>query len=364
MNAVDSVIAIELNDNYEVTSERKLTVTALGVSGNNAYNFNVATLADLALIASESAALHGVNIDTATYTQTANISGAANGAYEVYDDAVVTSLYGNFVGTGFTLSDFMIVGDGANVGFFGAVTGTVTGVNLRYVTVISTGNDANVGAIAGSANAIASSTAQGHVYTTDDSTVGFLAGATTGAVTGSAAVGYVKVLGGTVTVAGVVGNASAAVTANAFVEVNKIAGTATVNGIVGNGSTGSVTSSYYLAGSLGAANATSNNGGEAENYATMVAIQTIHDMLEHYVVKDFYVATMTSAYTIYNYRQLAIAEMYSWATFTLGADIELPYSYGNNVHAGEYAYANITTGAYHIYASASGTFMGIEEVVR
>ncbi|MBR5987670.1 MAG: hypothetical protein IK037_03790, partial [Clostridia bacterium] len=359
-----SVITISITDNYSVVGNTHLTVSALTVSNNNAYNFNVATLADLALIASESAALHGVNIDTATYTQTANISGAANGAYEVYDDAVVTSLYGNFVGTGFTLSDFMIVGDGANVGFFGAVTGTVTGVNLRYVTVISTGNDANVGAIAGSANAIASSTAQGHVYTTDDSTVGFLAGATTGAVTGSAAVGYVKVLGGTVTVAGVVGNASAAVTANAFVEVNKIAGTATVNGIVGNGSTGSVTSSYYLAGSLGAANATSNNGGEAENYATMVAIQAIHDMLEHYVVKDFYVATMTSAYTIYNYRQLAIAEMYSWATFTLGADIELPYSYGNNVHAGEYAYANITTGAYHIYASASGTFMGIEEVVR
>ena len=222
-----------------------------------------------------------------------------------------------------------------------------------------------ISSIAAKANGIATSTAQGNIYTSDDSTVGFLAGETTGAVTGSAAVGYIKVQGGDVTVGGAVGKASANVSStNVFVEVNKISGTATVNGIVGNESTGAVTNSKYLTGSLGAANATSSNGGTATSYADMVQVQAIHDMLDGFVVKDFYVATMAGAYTIYNYRQLAIMEMYSWASYTFGADVELPYSYGNGVHAGEYAYSAVTSGAYHIYSSASGTFMGIEEVVR
>ena len=364
---VDDVMTATLGANYNLVTNQRLIVSELPLTdGNNDYHFNVGTKEALAIMENESNALHELGIADSVYTQTANISGAANGSYVIYDEgAVVGVLYGSYNGAGYTLSDFMIVGNGEQVGFFGEVTGTITGVNLRYVTVISTGADAVVGAIAAKANEIATSSAQGHVYTSDDSTVGFLAGETTGAVTGSAAVGYVKVKGGDVTVGGAVGKASANVSlTNVFVEVNKIAGTATVNGIVGNESTGAITNSKYLTGSLGAANATSSNGGSATAYADMVQIQTIHDMIDGFVVKDFYVATMAGAYTIYNYRQLAIMEMYSWATYTLGADIELPYSYGNGVHAGEYVYSAVTTGGYHIYSSASGTFMGIEEVVR
>ena len=97
----------------------------------------------------------------------------------------------------------------------------------------------------------------------------------------------------------------------------------------------------------------------------MVAIEAIGDMLEHYVAKDYYVGTMAGAYTIYNYRQLAIAEMYSWATYTLGADIYLPYSYGEGDHDGEYFYSAVVAGGHSIYSSVeNGSFMGLEEVLR
>ena len=102
----------------------------------------------------------------------------------------------------------------------------------------------------------------------------------------------------------------------------------------------------------------------------MVANATIRNMVIGYVMKDYHVGEIdvTEAdfekYAINNYRQLAIAEMYSWATYTLGADIVLPYSYGNNVHAGEFAYTAITENGKKIYSSAAGTFMGVTEEVR
>jgi hypothetical protein len=60
--------------------------------------------------------------------------------------------------------------------------------------------------------------------------------------------------------------------------------------------------------------------------------------------------------------------MYGWATYTLGADIELPFSYGNGIHAGESVYGTIqgVTGdnGKKIYSSAAGTYMGVTEEVR
>ena len=372
VNDANEVIEITLNDNYAITSDRIFTVSALTVSSNNAYTFNVTSVADIAVLAGESEALHGIGVDTATYTQTADISGAAT----VYENAVVTKLYGNYVGTGSTLSDFMIVGNGAKVGFFGEVTGTITGVDLRFVTVISTGANAKVGSIAAVANGMVDSSAQGYVYVGNDSTVGFLAGETDGVITGSTAVGYVKVFGGTVTVGGAVGSANANVTANTFVEVNKIA-TATVaaGGIAGSVGEGEITvAGAYLAGSLGGVNTTVANG-TAKTYAEILAetenegiIYLRDDILAAYVMRGYYVGTMQGSYTISNYRQLAIAEMFSWATYTIGADIYLPFSYGNGVHAGEFTYGAIqgVTGenAKKIYSSVSGTFMGVTEEVR
>ena len=380
VNAAGSVIAITVNGNYEVTSDKKFTVSALSVEAenNDAYSFGVASLADLAVLATESAALvelDGVTSADVSYTQTANISGTRNGAFVIYTDAVVTSLSGNYVGTGYTLSDFTIIGSGERVGFFGEVEGTLTGVNLRYVSVLSTGANASVGAIAGSATEIASSTAQGHIYTTNTSTVGFLAGTTEGEVTDSAAVGYVKIYGSEaidVTVGGAVGSASEDVEADTFVEINKINANAIVTaaGIVGEGEV--TVSGDYLAGSLLGVDANAE-GGVA--YATYMAEnETIRSMVIGYVMKSYYVGEIDTTeegfeeYTIYSYRQLAIMEMYSWATYTLGADIYLPYSYGNAVHAGEFAYGTIggVTGenAKKIYSSAAGTFMGVVEEVR
>ena len=94
------------------------------------------------------------------------------------------------------------------------------------------------------------------------------------------------------------------------------------------------------------------------------------DILVGYVMKDFYVgAVLQSAYTINNYRQLAIAEMYSWASYSLGADVYLPHSYGEcDSHAGEYAYSQINVGSGNnqkkIYSSAGGLFMGVSEEVK
>ena len=239
----------------------------------------------------------------------------------------------------------MIAGNGTKVGFFGEVTGSLTGVDLRYVTVISTGADAKVGAIAAKATTIASSTAQGHVYTSNNSTVGFLAGETSGNVTDSIAVGYVKVLGSAainVAVNVVVGSTTGTVSGSyAFVEVNAINDSATV------ATTGTVTAYADI---LAAASG---------------ALETLRDdILTGYVMKDFYVGSVQAAYTINNYRQLAIIEMYGWATYTLGADIELPFSYGNGVHAGESVYTAIDENGKKIYSSAAGTYMGVTEEVR
>ena len=290
----------------------------------------------------------------------------------IYNNSVVSKLYGNYTATGYTLSDFTIVGSDTKVGFFGEVTGEITGVDLRYVTVLSSGANASVGAIAAVANTIENSTAQGHIYTSNNSTVGFLAGEANGAVTGSAAVGYVQVSGGTVTVGGAVGKANANVTADTFVEVNELAtANITAGGIVGS-TVGEITvSGAYLEGSLGGADGTVA-GGTATAYAEYLpANATIRNMVIGYVMKNFYVGTiyaeetLTYTYEIKNYRQLVIMEMYSWATYNLGANIELPYSYGNSVHAGEFAYGSgINENGKKIYSSAAGTFMGVEEVVR
>ena len=102
---------------------------------------------------------------------------------------------------------------------------------------------------------------------------------------------------------------------------------------------------------------------------------TIRNMVIGYVMKDYYVGAIdvTNAnfdrYTINNHRQLAIAEMYSWATYTLGRDIVIPYTYGSGAHAGEFAYSNApigdNNGARKIYSFVQdGYFMGIEEVVK
>ena len=95
------------------------------------------------------------------------------------------------------------------------------------------------------------------------------------------------------------------------------------------------------------------------------ALETLRDdILTGYVMKDFYVGSVQDSYTIYNYRQLAIVEMYGWATYTLGADIELPFSYGNGVHAGESVYTAIDENGKKIYSSAAGRYMGVIEEVR
>lgn len=374
---VSGVMNATLGDNYNLTTDQKLVVSALALSDtNNDYHFYVATRADLATMAAESAALNGIGVTSASvaYTQTADISGVADGSYVIYNGAVVSMLYGSFNGNGYTLSDFMITGSGTKVGFFGEVTNGVTGVNLRYVTVISTGTDAKVGAIAAVTTTVDNSTAQGHIYVSNESgtsTVGFLVGETSGVVTSSKAVGYVKVLGGTVTVGGAVGSASEAVAANTFVEINKLgSANITAGGIVGDGSV-DLTGSSYLAGSLSDANTVIANTGATElSYASILTsedadIAALRDgILTGFVMKRYYVDQLRAAYTISNYRQLAIMEMYSWATYTLGADIELPYSYGSAVHAGEFAYAAIDENGKKIYSSAAGTFMGVVEEVR
>ena len=149
----------------------------------------------------------------------------------------------------------------------------------------------------------------------------------------------------------------------------------------------------YLDGSLNGLDTEEGSDEIAENgeyavatsYVDMMTDEndTIRNMVIGYVMKDFYVGTiytnetLTYEYTIYTFRQLVIMEMYSWANYTLGADIELPYSYGNAVTAGEFAYAtaaDVSSGEFDaptidpngntIYSSASGTFVGVEEVVR
>ena len=380
---VDDVVSATLGNNFNLVSSQYFVVSALALSDtNNDFHFAVATRAELETMRTESAALNNLEISSSlvVYKQTADISGVADGAYKVYDGAVVNVLYGSYNGNGYMLSDFTVIGSGANVGFFGSVSGSLTGVKLRNVTVISTGANASVGAIAGTANAIASSSAQGYVYVKSASTVGFLAGTTTGAVSGSTAVGYVKVLGTAtveVKVGGAVGSANDDVSADAFVEINNLNANATVraSGIVAEDGENEITvEGSFLAGSLSGASSTVATGTSSEYAAYMTANATIRSIVVGYVMKNYYVGDIDTTaqnfekYTIYNYRQLSIVEMYSWATYTLGADIYLPYSYGNGVHAGEYAYGTIvgSTGenAKKIYSSAAGTFMGVTEEVR
>ena len=398
VNGADGVISITINDNYEVSSDRKLTVSALGknVDTNETYSFNVTNASDISILTAESAALEeaGIAANVITYTQTADISGivstgANKGSYNIHTGPVVTRLYGNYVGTGHTISNFMIVGSGEKLGFFGEVTGTITGVDLRYVTVISTGAGAEIGSIAATANEIVSSTAQGNIYVSGGTnvapaTVGLLAASTSGEVTDSKAAGYIKVLGGTVTVGGAVGVANDDITAYTFVEINKLNASAviTAGGIAGSVANGVTVAGTYLEGSFGGldlegSDEVISDGTLAISYADILAetedeaiIALRDELVSGYVMKGFYVGAVQASYTIKNYRQLAIMEMYSWADFTLGADICLPRSYGNGVHAGEFTYQAINENGKKIYIWSSSddpdddTFMGISEEVR
>ena len=372
VNGTGSVIAISLNANYEISANKALTVSALGVTNHNAYEFNVASLADLALIESESNALQAFD---PTYKQTANVSGMVGGEFSVYNGSVVGMVYGSYVGGGYELRNFTIIGSGDKVGFFGTVTGSVSGVNLRYVTVISNGANAKAGVVAAVANAIENTTAQGNLYVSGG-TAGFIAAENGGAVESTVAVGYVKVLGGTNVIGGIVGNAKANVEGTSFVEVNDLGATAITAGGIAGAKTGSATlAGYSLQGSTAGSTITASGfNGTATAYAgensfltsEIASIVTAKTILTNYVMKAYYVGSVTGNYTIKNYRQLKIVEMYSWASYRLGANIYLPYSYGGMEEgAGEYAYSPIDENGKKIISSWAGTYMGVvEEVVE